>query len=647
MKGFSKIGKALASVFAAAICFVAAISIGAPVQTKSASAYEVLYGYAFIVESYQAEVTVRTDRMVEFEEKITVRFTEYLPDGATTYYRSLPVDGGDRYFDIKAKCSGNSSFSYNVKDNPDMDGFIDINCKGGVETGKTWTYEFSYTMLPARAYKKEGMSLDVIGFGSSAPIFNADVAVRLPAKYTEMEVYSGAYGYEDNGDVTWRTSDDGKEIYLHADQLMPIYNKTYNEKMTAGITISFVLPKGTLESFSSTRVTGSIWAVLISGAIVVGLAIAITIYCRKKKEIIKVVNLKAPNEMDPLRMGKLIDGAVDNEDVTSMIYWFAAKGYLVIDLTEEDDPILRKNNELPENATSYQKVLFDGLFKRGNEVHTCELSNRYYTSIDAAKNLVSAKDASRYEKKSYVGMFACLVLAFLYWIFCPLLIGLNGVGGGYKHFGMGFITLAPVIIIPMLLKTWKDRVFKTKKSKNFVWILAALAVGIVATLAYLFAFNVHVISRLEQILVCLVSMSLCAIAVRILSFTQRHAEVMGDILGFKDFIVYTEEDKIKTMLQENPELYYDILPYAQVLGVTNEWEDKFQSITLEQPSWAVGEFTVFDYLILRSVMRSATISMLSRPQNQAGGTFIGKSGGGGGFGGFSGGGSGGGGMGVR
>ena len=171
--------------------------------------------------------------------------------------------------------------------------------------------------------------------------------------------------------------------------------------------------------------------------------------------------------------------------------------------------------------------------------------------------------------------------------------------------------------------------------------------GIVATLAYLFIFNVHVISRLEQILVCLVAFVLCGIAVRILSFTERHAEVMGDILGFKDFIVYTEEDKIKIMLEEKPELYYDILPYAQVLGVTDEWEDKFQSITLVKPSWAVGEFSVFDYFILRSVMRSATISMLSRPQNHAGGTYIGRSGGGGGFGGFSGGGSGGGGMGVR
>ena len=244
-------------------------------------------------------------------------------------------------------------------------------------------------------------------------------------------------------------------------------------------------------------------------------------------------------------------------------------------------------------------------------------------------------------------MIACCALALAYWIFCPLLIGLNVVGGGYLHWGMGLFTFAPVVVIGFLLKIWKDKKYKNKKSKNFGWLLAAVAVGAVAMLAYLFFFRVHVISKTEQILVCFISLALCFWSVRNLSLTEKFAQVLGDILGFKDFIVYTEEDKLKVMLEENPELYYDVLPYAQVLGVSDAWEDKFEHITLARPSWAVGDFSVFDYLILRSVMRSATLSMLTRPQNKTGGTYIGRMGGGGGFGGFSGGGSGGGGMGVR
>ena len=125
-------------------------------------------------------------------------------------------------------------------------------------------------------------------------------------------------------------------------------------------------------------------------------------------------------------------------------------------------------------------------------------------------------------------------------------------------------------------------------------------------------------------------------------------QTLGSILGFKDFILYTEEDKIKFMLEENPQLYYDILPYAQVLGVSNEWENKFKSIVIEPPKWCTGNvsFSVFDYMILNSMLRASFRSAMVRPQPK-GGTFLGGGGGGGHFGGFSGGGHGGGGGGVR
>ena len=123
--------------------------------------------------------------------------------------------------------------------------------------------------------------------------------------------------------------------------------------------------------------------------------------------------------------------------------------------------------------------------------------------------------------------------------------------------------------------------------------------------------------------------------------------MLENILGFKEFIVVTEEDKIKVMLKENPELYYKILPYAQALGVTNEWEKKFESITMQPPTWYVGDFTFFDYLLLRSCMRSAMMRSMSAAMQQKGGRFVGRSGGGGSFGGFGGGGFGGGGGGAR
>ena len=103
----------------------------------------------------------------------------------------------------------------------------------------------------------------------------------------------------------------------------------------------------------------------------------------------------------------------------------------------------------------------------------------------------------------------------------------------------------------------------------------------------------------------------------------------------------------KKMLEENPELYYKVLPYAQVLGVTDEWENKFVGILLKPPYWYVGpRMTAFDYVIINRSMRRSFATAMMRPQPK-GGSTVGRSGGGGSFGGFGGGGFGGGGFGAR
>ena len=155
----------------------------------------------------------------------------------------------------------------------------------------------------------------------------------------------------------------------------------------------------------------------------------------------------------------------------------------------------------------------------------------------------------------------------------------------------------------------------------------------------------------EKLVLCLGVFGACFITQGALSRSENYLKILGQILGFKDFIVVTEEDKIKFMLEENPELYYDVLPYAQVLGVTDEWEEKFQKLTIEPPSWYYGRnMTVFDYYIIHRSLNRALAREIAEEvarRSNKGGSRVGRSGGGGSFGGFGGGGFGGGGGGAR
>ena len=42
-------------------------------------------------------------------------------------------------------------------------------------------------------------------------------------------------------------------------------------------------------------------------------------------------------------------------------------------------------------------------------------------------------------------------------------------------------------------------------------------------------------------------------------------------------------------MEENPEYFYDILPYTYVLDVSSKWTKKFESLTMSAPNWYSSE----------------------------------------------------------
>ena len=588
------------------------------------------------------ELTVNEDRTINFKERIDVEALRNF----TMFYKSLPTDS--IYTDVTAKCEGNDLFNFYVMDNPDIDDFIDLCCEGNVKKGNRWVYEFSYTMEPNGEDIENGMILDVVGFGSPFALNNVDVTVHFPAKpLTCKRSYGGYNSSSGLVDVTSGFSNEGKTLKIHEDVLELKYNSEFDEFTAEGITLTFTFEEGVLQSFSSTRLfTPRTWLVAILCALIIGGAVALYSYGKKRAEIVPIVNIKAPEEMDPMQMGYLLDGSVDNEDVTSMLYYFASKGYLTIDFTNKKDPVLERVKvqeggfvELPEDAPSYQKTLFNGLFKNKQVVSVSDLNEKFYEHVDDARMQVHLKKRNRYDKKSVVSFVLCTALCALLGFACPALYGLLFVGGGYLP-SSGVFSAVFSVMTAILWYVIKEKQFKRMKH-----LLKAILIVLYLLGGAIFVFGTanHLMVQGEK-----ASLVLSVIVAQIfgyftLSRTEEYNHILGDILGFKDFIKVTEEDKIKFMLEENPELYYNILPYAQVLDVTDEWEDKFRNITIKPPQWAVYSDPYFDYLMINRSMRVVTRSMLSRPQNTSG---AGRSGGGS-FGGFSGGGRGGGGFGGR
>ena len=101
-----------------------------------------------------------------------------------------------------------------------------------------------------------------------------------------------------------------------------------------------------------------------------------------------------------------------------------------------------------------------------------------------------------------------------------------------------------------------------------------------------------------------------------------------------------EKDRLETMVEREPQYFYNILPYAYVLDVSDIWMEKFESIAIEPPQWysSHGLYNSFDTVrfhhFMNTTMRSATAAMTSTPSSKgSGGSGGGHSGGGSGGGG--------------
>ena len=110
------------------------------------------------------------------------------------------------------------------------------------------------------------------------------------------------------------------------------------------------------------------------------------------------------------------------------------------------------------------------------------------------------------------------------------------------------------------------------------------------------------------------------------------------VLGLREFIKSAEKDRIETLFEENPSYFYDVLPYALVLGVSNIWAKHFDGMAMEPPNWYRSTYrSHFSAAVFMGSMdrsfSSLQTSMSSSPSSSSsssGGSSGGGAGGGGG-----------------
>ncbi len=416
------------------------------------------------------------------------------------------------------------------------------------------------------------------------------------------------------------------------------------------ITIYVRLPEGYIIGAKKvSRIPAFILAILTLAVLAYSLFLCLT---SSTKKPVKTVEFYPPKNIPPSEVGYIIDKSADDSDIMALIPYWAQKGYISISeekskkyLKQKTVVTITKKNKLNYEEPEYQKFFFYYLFAKSDTFRFSNLSSKFIDKLDTTKEKLK-KEYEEEDKTLYTGESKSLGLLFLSSLMTFLTFALSS---QIAYFDNLFLSL---FIIPIFFlgcsfnRTIYTRYFKKIKSIfKYIFYAVIIALALYATIQLTKNDN-----SLPIPVIYVISIMYSLVAIfngRIIQMTPYNIEITGKLLGLKEFIKVAEVPRLEVLVEENPEYYYDILPYAMVFGLADKWASRFANITIKDPSWYSGvidpsmHFSAMNLIntiqkdIINPVSATrAEIQSKSRGSSSGGGSHsFGSAGGGGGGGG--------------
>lgn len=598
----------------------------------------------FEIENYDININVREDNSYEVTETIQVKF-------------NLERHGIIRNIPLKTNTGQNAKITKASVENQEYEIYKesgDFKIKIGdpdsyANTNEIYKISYIYHMGNDAIEGFDEFYFNLIGLEWDVNIKNITFDITMPKEFDTSKVNFtyGKSGSTENSGINYKI--EGNRI---------IGNLNNNLGPQEALTVALPLPEGYF--IKKNPVIGPFlqnhYEIFYIMTALIG--ILLWIFFGKNRRIFPTVEFNPPTGLTPADVGYIYDGVVNPKDITSLIIYWADKGYLEIEekgkqkgifgKRKKPDILLRKLKNLDSNAKEYEVRMFEDLFKN-KTVEINHLKYKFYSTINSVKN--SLLRLWQRDKENRIYSAAGKPLAVLIHLFSFITAVGVGYGVCYSHeqtfFGdiiifaliIGIIMVFPIIKISGLIVNWKQFSIKirVKRLVKYSFLLGLTA-----------GFGMWKMSW--DIRTMIISGYITCFIISIFAANSTRRTKIGDqymekIIGFKDFILHAEKDKINMMLEDNPKYYFNVLPYALVLGITDKWAKKFENITLEPPEWYKYNDMDrnFDTLEFTEIMVANTAIMANTLSSGAPTSSGGSDGGGSWSGGESGGGSGGGG----
>lgn len=595
--------------------------------------------YSYKTDSFITDIKANLDDTFDVTETIDVDFTS--PKHGI--YRYIPVSLGE--YNIKNIIvlgdRSEKNTDYRLKNKIIK---IRIGDEDTLLTGKK-QYIIKYKIVGVKASKNspDFLKINLMPTNWNTPIGYAKATITMPkdVDWSGADIYYGGFGSKQ------RVSDNKNFTVKYDYRKLSIETKDLSAN--EGITVRKQLGKGYwvgAQNYERKKVFAAAIFVLLAVVTVI-----LWFLFGRDPNYVTTVEFYPPEGMTPAEMGYLIDGSVDDKDIISMVVYYANKGYMAIEDRGKKGFKFIKLKDIDEKEKRFAKIFFNSIFNESNEVTDKtmpkNLSDKYFVVKDMLEGRFIGEKRI-FSKRSTMCKWLCMLLM------TPLPFLLSILVSAIANNSLIVILggAASVVVIAWLFfatKLSNSRNSLSTKEKgiysiiSIVLLVVYMSIIILMTLVFakgiLFTATISIAYFLTSVFV-----------IKMNARTKESAKRLGKILGFKQFIEKAKLSRLKALVMENPSYFYDILPYAYVLGLSDKWIKKFDNIDITPASWytsEVGEYDMFNMIIFMNMMDTIDRSIGDIIDEQIIGSDsnFGSSGGFGG-GGFSGGGFGGGGGGA-
>lgn len=636
-----------------------------PSKVFSITDYEMnnLMRYDYFIESYNINIIVNENNSYDIEENIVAYFN--VPKHGII--RVLPIKNNvihhgskNTYnFGILSNLEVNDKYKKSISDGNYS---IRIGDSSKENIGKKeYTIKYRYSLSNDFNREFDEIYYNIIGTNWDTYINNVTFSITMPKEFDQSKLgFSiGSYGSFDNRNIKYNVN--GNTISGSYNKLLAPYE---------GITIRCELPEG---YFEKNIMLDNI--LIILPLLFMIISYFIWFKFGKNKNIISKVEFYPPEGLNSLDIGFIYKGSANNKDVVSLLIYLANKGYIEITdkivytdkinnlklkiedlkLKSTDPEIIKRYEDLVKiyesgtNLNNPKKGLFNknnnnylirklkdydgnnpeerkfmqGLFGGSiTEVTTDSLYNSFYLTKDRILDGVNDKNCSKYKDYFCSSKTKGIIVLMIYLVYFIITIPVL--------FTSGIDAIIPALLFPVVGLTVLIGLLSSKNdtyTKLFGLVWGSLFAGVPYTLLVILALNNSMF--IKEYIIGLISIGVMIIL--LFKFSKRTPygnELLSRIKGFKKYLITAEKDNIELMVSKNPNYFYDILPYAYVLGVSNKWIKKFEFITLENPKWCEmsGDFSVIRFqTFINNSLSSASSSMTSRPNYMSSGSSGGSS----------------------